>query len=90
MQVVNQSGTYDLAIAKEALQIQSTEQPRFDRLFIHFGTFYVMMAYFKAVGKFIDNCGLTKIMVDTELLANSSVNSLISGKHFNKCKRLYP
>ncbi|CAH0731407.1 unnamed protein product, partial [Brenthis ino] len=41
--------TYDLAIAKVALQIKSTEKPRFDNLFIHFGSFHIMMAYFKAV-----------------------------------------
>lgn len=38
--------TYDLAIAKVAMQIQSTEKPRFDNLFIHFGSFHIMMAYF--------------------------------------------
>ncbi|XP_076672225.1 uncharacterized protein LOC143371161 [Andrena cerasifolii] len=82
--------TYDLAIAKTALQIQSTEKPRFDNLFIHIGAFHIMMAYFKAIGKFIDNCGLSNIMVDTEMLASGSVNGLITGKHFNRCKRLHP
>lgn len=82
--------TYDLAIAKVALQIQSTDKGRFDNLFIHLGSFHIMMAFFKAVGKFIDNCGLTNIMVDTKMLANGSVNSFIAGKHFNRCKRLHP
>lgn len=57
--------SYDLAIAKVALQIQSTEFPRFQNLFIHIGSFHVMMAYFKAIGKIIDNCGLSNIMVDS-------------------------
>ena len=48
------------------------------------------MSYFKAVGKFIDNCGITNIMVNTEMLANGSVNGFIAGKHFNRCKRLHP
>ncbi|XP_067618035.1 uncharacterized protein [Eurosta solidaginis] len=81
--------TFDLAIAKIALQIQASEKPRFDNLFIHVGTFHVMMAFFKAVSKFIDNCGLPTIMVNSELLARGSVNSFISGKHFNRCKRLH-
>lgn len=81
--------TYDLAITKVALQIQATEKPRFDNLFIHVGTFHVMMAFFKAVGKFIENCGITNFMVSAELLASGSVNSFISGKHFNRCKRLH-
>ena len=39
-----------------------------------------MMAYFKSVGKFIDGCGLTQIMVESELLASGSVNGFISDK----------
>lgn len=42
--------TYDLANVKITLQIQSSEKQRFDNLFIHFGAFHIMMAYFKAVG----------------------------------------
>lgn len=82
--------TYDLAIAKVALQIQSIEKPLFDNLFIHLGQFHVMLAFFKALGKFIDGSGITNVMVDTELLANGSVNGFITGKHFNRCKRLHP
>jgi len=82
--------TYDLAVAKLAYQIQSTESPRFDKLFIHIGTFHVMMTYFKAVGKFIDNCGLTSLMENAEIIANGSINSYIQSKHFNRCKKLHP
>lgn len=52
--------TYDLAIAKVALQIQATEAPKFDKLFIHIGPFHVMMSYFKAVGKFITDFGVSQ------------------------------
>ncbi|CAH1173831.1 unnamed protein product [Phaedon cochleariae] len=82
--------TYDLAITKIALQIQCTEKPRYDNLFIHVGSIHIMMSYFKAVGKFIDNCGVTTVMVNAQMLANGSVNSFITGKHFNRCKRLHP
>ncbi|KAG5883482.1 hypothetical protein JTB14_038356 [Gonioctena quinquepunctata] len=49
-----------------------------------------MLSYFKAVGKVIDDCGLSTIMVERELLASGSVSSFIDGKHFNRCKRLHP
>lgn len=78
--------TYDLAIAKIALQIQATETPKFDNLFIHLGPFHIMMAYFKAIGKVISDCGLTNVMVESNLLANG----FLDGKHFNRCKRLHP
>lgn len=82
--------TYDLAIAKVAMQIQATEDPKFNNLFIHMGSFHIMMAYFHAVGKFIDDCGLSHVMVEGELLASGSVGGFIAGKHFNRCKRLHP
>ncbi|GFS54825.1 hypothetical protein TNIN_123991 [Trichonephila inaurata madagascariensis] len=82
--------TCDLAIAKVAFQIQATEKPKFDNLFIHLGPFHIMMAYFKAVGKVISDCGLTNIMAESSLLTNGSVNGFLDGKHFNHCKRLHP
>lgn len=82
--------TYDLGIAKIAYQIQSTERPTFDKVFIHIGSFHLIMAYFKACGKFIENCGITNILVNANVLAQGSVNSFIAGKHYNRCRRLYP
>ena len=79
LQVANECGqeftqvTYDLAIAKVALQIQSVERPRLNRLFIHFGTFHFDLAYYKGVGKFIENSGVTNIMIDCEILAGGSL-----------------
>lgn len=84
------SVSYDLAIAKVAMQIQSVEKPVYDNLFIHLGAFHIMFAYFKAIGKFIAGCGLMNIAVDSELLASGSVDSFLAGKHFNRCKRLHP
>ncbi|EFN63888.1 hypothetical protein EAG_08093, partial [Camponotus floridanus] len=37
---------YDLAIAKVAMQIQASEKPTYDNLFIHLGAFHIMIAYF--------------------------------------------
>lgn len=48
-----------------------------------------MMAYFKAIGKVINDCGLTNILVESNLLANGSLTGFIDGKHFNRCKRLH-
>ena len=37
---------YDLAIAKPAMQIQFTESPKYENVFIAFGPFHICMAYF--------------------------------------------
>lgn len=82
--------TYDLAIAKIAIQVQSTEKPVYDNLFIHLGPFHIMLALFRAIGKFIDDCGPMNIAVESEIIANGSVDGFLKGKHFNRCKRLHP
>lgn len=81
--------TYDLNMAKYALRIQAAEK-EFERLFIKFGTFHIYLAYFKAIGKFINGSGLTSMLIDSQILANGSLNSFLSGKHFNRCRKIHP
>lgn len=57
--------TYDLVIAKVALQIQATGKSTFDRKLIHLGPFHIMLAYFKAIGKIINDCGLSTIITES-------------------------
>ena len=42
--------TRDLAVAKIAKQIQDTEKPLFENVFIMFGSFYIEMSYFSSLG----------------------------------------
>ena len=49
--------TYDLAIAKPALQIQNQESPTYDNVFICFGAFHISLAYFGCLGYFIEGSG---------------------------------
>ena len=78
---------YDLAIAKPALQIQATESPRFDNLFIAFGPFHFCLAYFGAIGHFIENSGGPEILTESDVLAPGSLNGFISGRHYNRYVR---
>lgn len=81
---------YDIAIAKMSLQIQLTEKPKFDKLFANLGEFHIEMTVFKALGKNIYSSGITEILVQSEVLAEGSMNGFLDGKHFNRCKRLHP
>ena len=80
---------YDLNAAKPALQIQSTEAPKYDNLSICFGPFHIMMSYFGSVGYLIDSSGGPEILVDADVLASGSITGFLKGKHFNRCKRLH-
>lgn len=49
-----------------------------------------MLSFFKAIGKFIDLSGLPNMLVDSGILAGGSLNSFLTGKHFNRCKKIHP
>ena len=76
--------TFDLAIAKPAMQIQSTEAPLYNNVFVMFGPFHIEIAYFGSLGYLLDGSGGPNIMIDTEVLAAGSLNGFILGKHYNR------
>ncbi|XP_045036882.1 uncharacterized protein LOC116935578 [Daphnia magna] len=63
------SVTYDLAIAKQVLCIQSMEKPKFNNLFIQLGSFHIFLSFFKAVGKFIAESGAPYALTESGVLA---------------------
>ncbi|GFY77001.1 uncharacterized protein TNIN_147591 [Trichonephila inaurata madagascariensis] len=48
------------------------------------------MAIHKAIGVFINECGLSHMMIESNIIASGSVNGIVEGKHFNHCKHLHP
>lgn len=82
--------SYDLNAAKPAWQIQITEAPRFDNVFIMPGSFHIEMAFFKALGKLVAESGGPAMLTESDVLAPGSLNGFLTGKHFNRCKRLHP
>ena len=62
--------TYDLAIAKLAFKIQSEESPRFDNVFVLLGSFPIEMAFFHALGKFVEESGGSTILNECGVIAN--------------------
>lgn len=82
--------TGDLAVAKIAMAIQKNSSPEFDNIFINVGTFHFEMAAFKAIGKYIDSCGITDILMESGVLAHGSLNGFLDCKHYNRCKRIHP
>ena len=81
--------TYDLAIAKVAMQIQAEEKPQFDNVVVALGSFHIELALFSAFGKFIAESGGTHILNECEVLANGSVKSFNTGKNYKRCKRMH-
>ena len=45
------SVTYDLAIAKVAMQLQAEEKSAYHNVFIHIGPFHITCTFFSMLGK---------------------------------------
>ena len=82
--------TYDLNASKPAVQIQATESPKYDAIFIMPGGFHIEMAFFKALGEIIAESGGPFVLTETSVIASGSLNSFLQGKNFNRCKRVHP
>ena len=83
------SVTYDLAIAKVAFPIQE-EDSSYSNIFIQLGSFHILLSYFKAIGKLIDNSGGPFVLTETGIIAQGSLLGFLQGKHYNRCKRIHP
>ena len=66
------------------MQIQLAEAPLFDNVFICFGAFHIMLAYFASLGYLLDGSGGPDILTESEVLAAGSLNGFMSGKHYNR------
>jgi hypothetical protein len=81
--------TYDLAIAKIALQIQNEEKPAYDNLFIHLGSFHLEMAYLKLLAKSLGESGGPYILNECEVLAKGSISSVCKGLNYKRAKNVH-
>ena len=77
--------SYDLAVATKAYSIQALESISFDNVLILVGNFYLKKAYFGALGTFINETGISDILIQAGILAEGSLMALIKGKYYKRC-----
>lgn len=55
---------------------------------IYFGNDLIFL-FLQLIGKFIDSSGIPKLMIESGILAEGSINGVLRGTHFNRCKKLH-
>ena len=81
--------TMDLAAAKIAYDIQWGNPDKYSKLFINLGPFHTMCSYMRAIGKMMTGCGFEEVLVESGICANSSIDKVLSGKHYNRAIRIH-
>jgi hypothetical protein len=76
--------TFDLGVCMKAYPIIWNEPKKFEDHIIMIGTFHVVCAYFKMIGKKMEGTGLSDILLETGLIGSGSVTGVITGKHFSR------
>ena len=52
---------------------------------IFIGTFHLICAYLKAIGKKMEGTGFADILIEAGLIGNFSLKGVISGKQYERC-----
>ena len=71
------SVSYDLAIAKVAMQLQAEEKPTYKNVFIHLELLHITCAFFSMVGKYLTESGGPHILNETHVLEKGSLKSFL-------------
>ena len=79
--------SYDLAIAKVAKQIQCTEHPEFENIFVQFGQFHTESNIFSSLGKIIEGSGGPYLLAEANVVATGSMKRFLKGKLYHRCCR---
>ena len=81
--------TYNLAIAKMAMEIQIEEAPTFDNILVTLGSFHIEMAFFSVIGKYISKSGEPLLLTESGIVENGSLTSFLLDKSYKRSKRIH-
>ena len=56
----------------------------YDNVFICFGPFHILLAYFGGLGYILDGSGGPELLTETGVLAAGSLNGFLKGKHYTR------
>ena len=75
---------FDQAIYPKALEIVWQNPQQFQRVVLRMGTFHTVCAFLSAIGKRFSGARLEDILIESGIVATSSVSGVLQGKHYNR------
>ena len=73
----------------KAYSIQALDSPLFEKLFIMLGNFHLELAFYGAIGTYINESSAQHLLTEYGILANGSLMGFISEKYYNRCVRIH-
>ena len=76
--------TFDLGVCMKALPLIWNNPVKYSKHIVLIGTFHLICAYLKMVGKKMDGSGLSDIMIEAGLMTSGSLSGVLSGKNYDR------
>ena len=80
----NAIATFDLGVGMKALPLIWNVPDKYKNHIVMVGTFHLVCAYFKMVGKKMAGSGLSDVLLEAGLIGSGSVHGVLSGKHYER------
>lgn len=83
---------FDQAIYAKAQQIRWKDHTNEDmktKLVVRLGEFHTSMSFLNIIGKRFGDGGLKDILIESEIVASGSINSVLNGHHYNRSMRAH-
>lgn len=80
---------FDQAFYAKAMEVFWKLRAQFEGLVIMMGGFHLLMTLLAIIGSRFGDAGLRDVAVQSEVIAEGSIDSVLSGKHYNRAVRLH-
>ena len=84
---------FDQALYAKAMEIKWKNTEMFEKVFIRMGAFHTLCNLLSIIGKRFASAGLRDLAVESGIIAEGSITSVLEGWHYNRgvrlCKLVY-
>ena len=80
---------FDLAIYAKVQEIRWADPHLQEKLVVRLGEFHACMSFMSVIGKRYGDAGLSDILIEAGVVAEGSLNGVISGHHYNRSIHAY-
>ncbi|XP_046842015.1 uncharacterized protein LOC124436135 [Xenia sp. Carnegie-2017] len=75
---------FDEAVYSKVQHIRWKEPVYYDKLVVRLGEFHTVMSFLSAVSKLFEDGGLKDLLIESGVVSEGSVKSVLSGKNYNR------
>ena len=81
--------TLDLGVCMKAFPLLWNFPDKFSRHIVMIGLFHLMLGYLNMIGKKMDGCGLSDILLESNLISSGSLNGVMKGKNYSRAMKCH-